>query len=106
MSYTNNIGLFWLRDDFRINKNDGLIEATKNHEKVIVFYLYKKEIYRQQAAQKWWLSKSLSNFKKQSNLNVNLEIVETNSFKNFFDKLIKKNFSIYWNKIYEPESKI
>ena len=30
MSNTKNIGLFWLRDDFRINKNDGLIEATKN----------------------------------------------------------------------------
>ena len=26
------IGLFWLRDDFRITKNHGLIEATKNHE--------------------------------------------------------------------------
>ena len=23
------IGLFWLRDDFRFTKNDGLIEATK-----------------------------------------------------------------------------
>ena len=91
MSNTNKIGLFWLRDDFRINKNDGLIEATRNHEQVIVFYLYKEEIYRQQAAQRWWLSKSLFNFKKQlSSFNVNLEIVETNSFKDFFDKLIKK----------------
>ena len=37
------IGLFWLRDDFRINKNDGLIEATINHDQVVVFYLYKKK---------------------------------------------------------------
>ena len=36
------IGLFWLRDDFRILKNEGLIEATKNHDQVVVFYLYKK----------------------------------------------------------------
>ena len=36
------IGLFWLRDDFRIIKNDGLAEATKNHDHVVVFYLYKK----------------------------------------------------------------
>ena len=59
------IGLFWLRDDFRVTKNDGLIEATKNHEQVVVFYLYKKDIYKHQEAQKWWLSKSLTNFKKK-----------------------------------------
>jgi len=37
------IGLFWLRDDFRIAKNHGLAEATKNHDHVVVFYLYKKK---------------------------------------------------------------
>ena len=60
------IGLFWLRDDFRTIKNFGLIEATRNHEQVVVFYLYKKEIYKNQEAllKKWWLSKSLLNFKK------------------------------------------
>ena len=36
------IGLFWLRDDFRITKNYGLAEATKNHDQVSVFYLYKE----------------------------------------------------------------
>ncbi|RPG95675.1 MAG: deoxyribodipyrimidine photo-lyase [Candidatus Pelagibacter sp. TMED286] len=99
------IGLFWLRDDFRITKNDGLIEATRNHDQVVVFYLYKKETYNLQEAQKWWLSKSLINFKKiLSNLNINLEIIETNSFKIFFDNLIKKtDFQIYWNKVYEPD---
>ena len=99
------IGLFWLRDDFRVTKNDGLIEATKNHERVVVFFLYKKEIYQNQEAQKWWLSKSLQNFQKKLNsLNINLEIIETNSFKFFFDKLIKnKDFNIYWNKVYEPD---
>ena len=37
------IGLFWLRDDFRFAKNNGLIEATTNHDQVVVFYLYKKD---------------------------------------------------------------
>ena len=99
------IGLFWLRDDFRILKNDGLVEATKEHDQVVVFYLYKKLTYKNQEAQKWWLSESIKNFKKNlSNLNINLQIIETNSFKDFFDKLIKKkNFSIYWNKVYEPD---
>ena len=45
------IGLFWLRDDFRFTKNNGLIEATINHDQVVVFYLYKKDIYKVQEAQ-------------------------------------------------------
>ena len=99
------IGLFWLRDDFRTIKNFGLIEATRNHEQVVAFYLYKKETYKNQEAQKWWLSKSLLNFKKKlGDLNINLEIIETNSFQDFFDKLFKKkDFQIYWNKVYEPD---
>ena len=79
------IGLFWLRDDFRFAKNDGLIEATTNHDQVVVFYLYKQNIYKDQEAQKWWVSRSLLNFReKLSKLNINLEIVEVNSFKFFF----------------------
>ena len=99
------IGLFWLRDDFRIIKNLGLYEATKNHDQVVVFYLYKKSIYKKQQAQKWWLSKSLFNFKKKlSDFNIELEIIKTDSYKFFFDKLIEtKNISIYWNKVYEPD---
>ena len=38
-----NFGLVWLRDDFRFKKNLALAEATKNHDKVVVFFLYKKK---------------------------------------------------------------
>ena len=98
-------GLFWLRDDFRFTRNDGLIEATTNHDQVVVFYLYKKDSFKNQEAQKWWLYKSLINFRKQlDNLNITLEIIETDSFKHFFDKLVKrKDFAVYWNKVYEPD---
>ena len=44
------IGLFWLRDDFRLIKNHGLIEAATKHNQVVVFYLYKKDIYSDQEA--------------------------------------------------------
>ena len=99
------IGLFWLRDDFRITKNHGLAEATKNHDQVVVFYLYKNSTYQNQEAQKWWLSKSLINFQKKLNeYNISLEILKTESFKSFFNKLVKKkDISIYWNKVYEPD---
>ena len=99
------IGLFWLRDDFRFVKNNGLVEATKNHDQVVVFYLYKKVKYNHQEAQKWWLSKSLFNFRiKLNKLNIALEIVETDSYQIFFNDLTKKkDFKIYWNKVYEPD---
>ena len=88
------IGLFWLRDDFRLIKNNGLSEATANHDQVVVFYIYKKYTFKTQEAQKWWLSKSLLNFRKKLNdFNITLEIVEADSHKFFFDKLIKKKTS-------------
>ena len=100
-----NIGLIWLKDDFRINKNLALIQATKNHDHVIVFYLYKKKKFENQEAQRWWVSKSLSEFRKQlDKLNINLEIIKTENYKSFFEQLFKKhNFTIYWNKTYEPK---
>ena len=39
---TKNIGLFWIKDDFRINKNLALVEATKNHDCVVAFTYTKK----------------------------------------------------------------
>ena len=100
-----NIGLVWLKDDFRLKKNLALIEATKNHKQVVAFFLYKKKKFDKQEAQRWWIYKSLEEFKnKLDNLNINLEVIAIDSYKLFFDKLfVNKNFSIYWNKTYEPE---
>ena len=42
------IGLFWLKDDFRLNKNPALSEATKNHNTVVAFYLFKKKKFENQ----------------------------------------------------------
>ena len=86
-----NIGLFWLKDDFRFKKNIALIEATKNHESVVVFYLFKKMKFKNQEAQKWWVYKSLKEFKiKLSKLNINLQIIKTDDYKSFFESLFKK----------------
>ena len=81
----NHIGLFWLKDDFRIKKNSALIEATKNHSEVVVFFLYKKKKFEEQEAQKWWLGKSLEEFKnKLIKYNINLEIINVESYQSFF----------------------
>ena len=100
-----NIGLVWLKDDFRIQKNLALIEASQNHDQVIAFFLYKNKKFQNQEAQKWWVCQSLKEFRsKLSKFNIMLEVVETDSYKSFFEKLfVKKNFSLYWNKTYEPK---
>ena len=99
-----NIGLVWIKDDFRLQKNLALIEATKSHDQVVAFFLFKRKKFEDQEAQKWWVSKSLQEFKtKLSEYNISLEVIETETYKSFFENLFKrKNFSIYWNKTYEP----
>ncbi len=100
-----NIGLFWLKDDFRFKKNSALIEATKNHDYVVAFYLHKIKKPENQHAQSWWIGKSLEEFKKKLDIHkINLEVLEIESYKNFFDSLQeKKNFALYWNRTYEPD---
>ena len=99
-----NIGLFWLKDDFRFKKNLALASATKNHDQVVCFYLYNSKKFETQNAQKWWVGKSLEEFRqKLSTYNINLEVLKIESYELFFEELYKrKNFSIYWNKTYEP----
>ncbi len=100
----NNFGLVWLKDDFRFKKNNALIEATQNHNQVVAFFLYKKKKFKYQEAQKWWISKSLNEFKlRLSKINIKLQIISTDSYRSFFENLFKKkNFSLYWNRTYEP----
>jgi deoxyribodipyrimidine photo-lyase len=99
-----NIGIVWLRNDFRVSKNSALIYASHNHNHVCAIYIFKKKDFTKRSAQLWWLHQSLKNFKKKlGQFNINLEILEANSYNEAFEKIIsKKNFSIYWNKVYEP----
>ena len=60
-----NIGLVWLKDDFRIKRNLALENATKNHDFVVAFFLFKKNKFENQEAQRWWISKSLEEFRKK-----------------------------------------
>ena len=98
-------GIVWLREDFRTTKNDALIYASKNHENVCALYIYKKKEFQNRSAQRWWLFKTLKNFQdKLDQLNITLEVIESESYKEVFEKILKKeNFSIYWNKIYGPQ---
>ena len=40
------IGIVWLRNDFRISKNDALAYATQNYDHVCVIYIFKKKDFK------------------------------------------------------------
>ena len=98
------IGIFWLREDFRVKKNHALSSLTKKYENVMALYIYDISKFKHQSAQRWWVSRSIEDFRKTLNdLNINLQIVKVKDLKSFFDNLTKKNnFAIYWNRVYEP----
>ena len=101
----NSTGIFWIREDFRIENNPALSYATQNHERVLALYIYNKNDFdAKREAQKWWLSKSLEIFKSElSKFKINLQILEGDEL-DIFSKFKKKDdVSIYWNKIYEPD---
>ena len=98
-------GIFWIREDFRIENNPALSFATQNHDNVIALYIYNNNDFdNKREAQKWWVFKSLENLKKElSDYKINLEIVIGDELE-IFSKFNKKDkLSVYWNKIYEPD---
>ena len=59
-------GIFWIREDFRIENNPALSFATQNHDNVIALYIYNNNDFdNKREAQKWWVFKSLETLKKE-----------------------------------------
>jgi deoxyribodipyrimidine photo-lyase len=99
-------GLFWIREDFRIDDNPALAFASQNHEMVTAIYIYNNKYFDKiREAQKWWLYKSLESFKNDlSKFNISLEILCGDEV-DILSKIKKDDdVSIYWSKVYEPEA--
>ena len=97
--------IFWIREDFRIENNPALSYASQNHDNVIALFIYNKNDFdKKREAQKWWLYKSLEEFKSELfKYKINLQILEGDEL-DVLSKIKKKdNISVYWNKIYEPD---
>ena len=97
--------IVWIREDIRIEKNEALAFASQNHETVTVLYIYNPKLFdKKREAQKWWLSKSLENFKTDlDRFNISLEILSDDEIKVFSNIKKKDDVTIYWNKVYEPD---
>ena len=101
----NKKGLIWLRDDFRINRNNALVYASENHDQVSAVYIFNPEEYEnKREAQRWWIYHSLINFKQElSKFNISLELLVGDEVKVLNKIKITDKLSVYWNKIPEPE---
>ena len=77
------IGIFWLREDLELKKNHAL-SLTKKYENVMALYVYDISKFKHQSAQRWWVSRSIEDFRKTLNdLNINLQIVKVKDLKVF-----------------------
>ena len=70
--------IFWIREDFRIEHNPALSFASQNHDNVVALFIYNKSDFdKKREAQKWWLYKSLVEFKSELfKYKINLQILE------------------------------
>ena len=93
--------IYWIRNDFRFIDNEALNYLSNYNGKKLCFYSYDESKFKDRSAQKWWLYKSLTNFrnnledkKYKFNFFINSEL---NSIKS----LLKKNkiHQIVWNKV-------
>ena len=87
-----NRALVWIRDDFRIHRNNALVYASENHNQVSAFYLFNlKDFENKREAQRWWIYHSLLNFKEElSKYNISLELLMGDE--NDFLKNLKTDF--------------
>ena len=98
-------GIFWFRQDLRLNDNLALCEVIHKCNTVLPIYIFDDNI-KLGGASKWWLHHSLNSLKKS--------LKELNSDLYFFKGIPKKILNqladkhdiknIYWNRLYDPYS--
>lgn len=97
--------IYWIRNDFRFIDNESLTYFSNYKDKKLCFFSYDEEKFKNRSAQKWWLYKSLTNFRnnlEKKNYNFHFEL---NDEFNAIKKIIKK-FKVnklIWNKVYLPD---
>ena len=96
--------LLWFRNDLRLHDNPALYHACKNHEKVILIYIFeenKKNILG--TAKSWWLHHSLNALNKNLlKKNAKLIINKGNSLDVILELIQNYNIeAVYWNRRYD-----
>ena len=101
----NNLGVFWFRQDLRLNDNLALNELVNKCDKIIPIYIFDDKV-KLGGASKWWLHQSLISL----NLSLNKKKSKLFCFKgcpeNVLEKIIYKHKikHIHWNRLYDKYS--
>ena len=102
---TKNIGIFWFRQDLRIQDNLALYEIAKECEYIVPIYIYDDNLHIGSAS-KWWLEKSLNSL----NDSLNHKKSKLFYFKGSPEDIILNIISqlnithIFWNRLYDSYS--
>ena len=99
------IGIFWFRQDLRLNDNFALVEIIKKCSKIIPIFIYDEES-RIGSASKWWLYNSLNNLDKSLRLkNSQLLYFKGNPLKILKKFVDEHNITdVTWNRLYDKYS--
>ena len=97
--------IYWIRNDFRFKDNEALFYFSQDKGEKKLIYIYDESKFTKRSAQKWWLYKTLTEFRN------NLEAkkykfefftgLEEIVFKNILNKQNLKK--VIYNKIYLPD---
>ena len=99
------LGIFWFRQDLRLNDNHALNKLIAHCEKVIPIYIFDKD-YKMGAASKWWLHYSLQALDKSLKDKKSKLYLFRGSPEKILDSLTINNdvIKVYWNRLYDPYS--
>jgi deoxyribodipyrimidine photo-lyase len=100
---TDQLTLFWFRQDLRLSDNPGLFAAAQNGHVMPIYIFDEKQgdAFKLGSASKWWLHHSLCSLDQSLNNNLNIFVgnAEDILLKLSHEKNIK---AVYWNRCYEP----
>ena len=101
----NNLGVFWFRQDLRLDDNLALNELVNKCDKIIPIYIFDDKV-KLGGASKWWLHQSLISL----NLSLNKKKSKLFCFKgspeDVLERIIYKHKikHIHWNRLYDKYS--
>lgn len=100
---TNDIAIYWFRQDLRLDDNPALLAEAKHHTIIPIYILDTHHCgnYAMGAASRWWLHHSLQSLNKS--LQRKLSVYSGNPI-DIILELVKRYSvqAVYWNRCYEP----
>jgi deoxyribodipyrimidine photo-lyase len=100
---SDNINIFWFRQDLRLSDNPGLIAAAQNSSVIPIYILDEDSAkdLKMGSASKWWLHHSLRKLNESLSGRLNFYIGDSQTI---ISNIVKQHKvkNIYWNRCYEP----